>query len=92
MRLRKILQLTKSLTNNQNNANNVNAKFSTNANYENVIKILSFKFDSFKRQNRRYLFLLQFIRQIVLIIIEKMFLLTKRKKKRRQQQKIIRIV
>ena len=92
VRLRKILQLTKSMTNDQNNANNVNVKFSKNANYENVIKMLSFKFDSFKRQNRRHLFLLQFMWRIVSIIIEKMFSLTKRKKERRQRQKIIRIV
>ena len=66
----------------------MNVKFSKNTNYENVIKTLSFKFDSLKR----HLFLLQFMRRIVSIIIEKMFSLTKRKKERRQRQKIIRIV
>ena len=79
VRFRKILQLKKFLTNSKND--DIITNFQTNTKYENVIQFLLLKFDTFKKQVRRHISLLQLMRKTLLVIVKKMFFFRRLKKR-----------
>ena len=92
VRLREIMQLTKSFAS-QEDFNNIVLKMNilTDEQKTNLIHSLSLKLDSLKRQVRRHVSLLQLMRKAQTINIEKMSLLAARRKKKRQRRSITRI-
>ena len=61
-------------------------------NNDDFIHIIFKKFNIFKRQIRRHLFLLQLMKKIIFVIIEKLSFFMKKEKNQRQRKRIKRLI